>query len=155
MLHELLTGQTIQLGVDAPNWRAAIEEAGNLLARTGSVETGYVQAMIKMVEELGPYIVVAPGVALPHARPKDGVKRICMSLVSLSRPVSFWHPNYDPVDLIFALGAVDNSSHVEVMAQLAALLNDKERLARIRTAARRGAVSEVISAISQASAGSQ
>jgi len=46
--------------------------AGAFLVDTDAVFPSYVDAMVRAVEELGPYMVVAPGIALAHARPEDG-----------------------------------------------------------------------------------
>ena len=87
--------------------------AGAFLVDTDAVFPSYVDAMVRAVEELGPYMIVAPGIALAHARPEDGVKRMCMSLVRLASPVEFGSEANDPVDLVFAFGAVDKEAHLQ------------------------------------------
>jgi len=98
VLKDLLTEKTIKLNVRANNWEEAIRIGGELLVENDYVEQSYVDAMVKNVKEMGPYIVIAPGVAMPHARPEDGVKRVCMSLVTLEEPVVF--DNKESVRLI-------------------------------------------------------
>ena len=75
VLRNLLTEKTIQLNVEAKNWEQAVRMGGQLLIDNGFVESRYVDAMVKAVKEMGPYIVIAPGIAMPHARPEEGVKR--------------------------------------------------------------------------------
>ena len=53
------------------------------MVKNGTIEERYIDGMIETVKNLGPYIVIAPGVALPHARPEDGVIEPSMSLVTL------------------------------------------------------------------------
>jgi mannitol/fructose-specific phosphotransferase system IIA component (Ntr-type) len=130
----MLTRDTIALGVSARDWQQAVREAGKLLVRSGAVERRYVEAMIQMVKDIGPYIVIAPGVALPHARPEDGVKRPCMSLVTLDPPVSFGNEHNDPVTLVVAFGTPDKEGHIEALTELARLLGDAEALARMKGA---------------------
>ncbi|MFB8734775.1 PTS sugar transporter subunit IIA [Bacillus sp. SL00103] len=43
--------------------------------------------MIQSVDQNGPYIVIAPQVAIPHARPEDGVNELSMSLMTFEQPV--------------------------------------------------------------------
>jgi PTS system ascorbate-specific IIA component len=112
----------VRLGVRAKDWRAAVAEAGRVLVESGKVEDRYVDAMIRVVEELGPYMVVARGVALAHARPEAGVLERGLSLVRLKEPVRFGHPDNDPVHLVFGLAAIGGDDHVELMAELAAVL---------------------------------
>jgi mannitol/fructose-specific phosphotransferase system IIA component (Ntr-type) len=90
--------------------------------------------MKKTIRDLGPYVVVAPGIALLHARPEGNVKRICMSLLTLEPSIPFGHPENDPVDIAVALGGVDEESHIQALAQLAELLSDDATVARIRAA---------------------
>lgn len=128
----MLTEKTIQLGGKAANWREAVRLAGDLLLKTGSITPGYIDAMVRVVEEVGPYMVVAPGIALAHARPEDGVKQVCMSLVKLASPVEFGSEINDPVDLVFAFGAVDKDVHLQALRELAVLLQREDAVAALR-----------------------
>lgn len=60
-----------------------VEVSGRLLVDAGAVERRYIGAVPRTVEKLGPYAVIAPGVAIPHARPEDGANRVGLSLVVL------------------------------------------------------------------------
>lgn len=80
MLEELLTEKTIKLNVEAKDWEEAVRKGGAILVENDLAEPRYVDAMVKLVKENGPYIVIAPDIAMPHARPEDGVKQACMSL---------------------------------------------------------------------------
>ena len=139
-LKDVLAPQMIRLGVQVSDWRQAVTEAGRLLVSGGIVTPGYVEAMIRAVETLGPYIVIAPGIAMPHARPKDGACRTGMALIRLDIPVAFGHNANDPVDLVIPLAAVDHDAHVMAMAQLVERLGDPGILLRIRQAATPGEV---------------
>jgi len=131
-LPDLLNQDTIELDLEAADWREGVRLAGQILLRTSCITPPYIEAMIKVVEELGPYMVVDRGVALAHARPEDGVMRPCMSLVRLATPVEFGSRENDPVDLIFAFGAVDKEAHLEALRDLATFLQDKEAVTALR-----------------------
>jgi len=135
MLQEVLTPELIRLGVEADDWEAAVRAAGQVLVENGAVEPAYVDAMVESIRRVGPYIVVAPGVALPHARPEDGVRRLAISMVQLRAPVAFGHETNDPVSLVFALAAVDVDSHLKALSQLSSLIGTPENAARLRSAA--------------------
>jgi mannitol operon transcriptional antiterminator len=130
----LITAETIGLKVAANGWQDAVDQAGRLLLDIGAIEATYVEAMKENIMTYGPYVVVAPGVALLHARPEDGVKELCISIATLQSPVEFGHPDNDPVDLVIALGAVDNRSHLKALAQLVTLLRDREMIDAVRRA---------------------
>ncbi len=74
MLKDLLTADRIQFTDDKLDWREAIRLASAPLIEDGSITQNYVRAMIDSIETTGPYIVLTPGVALPHARPSEGAK---------------------------------------------------------------------------------
>ena len=131
-LIELINKKTIRINQIASDWEAAVTLAGNVLLDNGIIKIQYINAMIEAVKTIGPYMVVAPGIAIAHAHPEDGAKKIGMCLVSLGNPVYFGSKNNDPVDLIFGLAAVDHDSHIESLRDLATLLQDKDKVKKIR-----------------------
>ncbi|TZE82959.1 BglG family transcription antiterminator [Calorimonas adulescens] len=126
VLNDLLTEKTIKLNVEVDNWEEAIREGGKLLLEAGKIEARYIDAMIKTAKQLGPYIVIAPGIAMPHARPEDGVKEVGMSLITLRTPVNFGHRQNDPVKIVVCLCAVDNNSHIKALSQLVKFLSSED-----------------------------
>ncbi len=117
-----------QAKVEVTGWREAIRASCQPLVGSGAIEERYAERCIEIVEEQGPYIVVAPGIALAHARPENGVKRLCLSVTTLNEPVEFGHPENDPVDLVFAFGSPDSEQHIGLLQTLAERL--QEGLAR-------------------------
>ncbi len=144
-LPDLLSNDTIIVRASFSDWKEAIRIAGEALVRAGAVEPRYVSAMIDFKEKFGPYIVIAPGVAIPHARPEDGVKRPCLCLVTLEKPVEFGHKDNDPVFLIIAFGAIDHKQHLKALSQLSKLLENHEDVERIRRAKTKEEVIEIVS----------
>jgi len=126
MLQEVLTSKFIKLNVDAKDWREAIEEGGKILEDNGSIESSYIVAMIESVKRLGPYMVIAPGIAMPHARPDMGVKKIGMSLITLTKPVEFGNKENDPVRIVVCLCAIDHMTHIKALSELVKFLGDKK-----------------------------
>ncbi|HEX2980666.1 MAG TPA: BglG family transcription antiterminator [Anaerolineaceae bacterium] len=125
-LSDLLSADTIALQVEAKSWQEVIDTAGSLLVRTGGVKPGYVDAMKRIRETYGPYMVIMPGVAILHAFPEDGVNRLCMSMVTLKTPVAFGNEKFDPVQVAFALGSIDNQMHLRALSELIDLVKDEE-----------------------------
>lgn len=125
MLKELLVSETVNTNVGVSNWEEAIKRGGKLLADNGYIEESYIDAMINSVKELGPYIVIAPGIAMPHARGEDGVNKIGFSLITLEEPVNFGHEKHDPVSIVVCLAATDHSTHLRALSDLVTYLNDE------------------------------
>jgi PTS system ascorbate-specific IIA component len=120
--------------VEPGDWREAVEASGKLLVDVGAAEEGYVAAMVRTTEELGPYAVIAPGVAIPHARPEDGAVRVGLSLAVLSEPVEFGSKENDPVDLVFGFSTTDADAHVELLQALADFIEKPENTEALRSA---------------------
>lgn len=144
MLDQLLKPDNIRLQVECRNWREAVEAGAEPLLRQGSIEARYVDQIQGNLIEHGPYMVIAPGIALLHARPEDGVREVCMSLITLSPGISFGHPQNDPVDIAITFGTTDNESHVYALSQLMELLSHPPSLQRLRRASRTEDVIEII-----------
>lgn len=124
----------VRSGVPCADWREAVRAAGELLVATGAATDRYVDAIVRAVDELGPYIVLAPGIALAHARPEDGGTAVGFSLVKLADPVEFGAAENDPVDLVFAFATPDKEQHVTALSALADFLESGDNLARLREA---------------------
>ncbi|WP_200411102.1 BglG family transcription antiterminator [Virgibacillus salexigens] len=131
MLNELLTANTIQFRDRVSNWREAITVAAEPLLHQKSIRSEYIQAMIDNVNELGPYIVMAPNIALPHARPEAGVERLGMSFLRLKEPVYFSDEEKHRAQLIIVLAAIDNETHLTALSQLTELLSEEEKVTHL------------------------
>lgn len=119
--------------VVARDWAAAVHAAALLLVDTGAATTAYADRCVQIVREQGPYIVIAPGIALAHARPEDGARGLALTAITLRTPVRFGHATNDPVDLVLAFASPDHDSHVGLLAALARRLGD-ELPTQLRTA---------------------
>jgi mannitol/fructose-specific phosphotransferase system IIA component (Ntr-type) len=132
-LRDLLRPGLAAVDVQAKDWQEAIRAVGQLMVNDNAVEPRFLDGMIRVAKEFGPYIVVAPGIALPHARPEDGVIKASIAVARLSTPVEFGNKENDPVDLLVALAAIDNKGHIEGLSDLAAVLGDAENVKQIRS----------------------
>lgn len=124
----LLNGSLVELDVEAITAEEAIRKAGELLLVEGKIESRYIEAMVKGFQDVGPYIVIAPSIAIPHARPEHGVLKQGVSLIRLKNPVVFNHPENDPVSLVCAICGVDSTGHIEMLRSLAGVLSEKSKL---------------------------
>ncbi|MFI8684861.1 BglG family transcription antiterminator [Rossellomorea sp. NPDC077527] len=144
MLNELLTEQTIQLKDRVTSWEEAIRVASEPLVDQQSIRPDYVEAMITNVKELGPYIVIAPNIAIPHARPETGVEQLGMSFLRLEEPVYFSEKEKHRAQLIIVLAAIDNQTHLKALAQLTELLSTESNVERLIAAKDQETVIELI-----------
>lgn len=134
MLKSYLTKDVIQLNIEVEDWEGAVRAGGQLLLDAEKCAPEYIDAMVRTVHEMGPYMVLAPGLALAHARPEDGTKQVGLSLITLKTPVPFGSQANDPVELVISFCAVDRESHVEVLKALADFLSKEDNQYLLREA---------------------
>jgi PTS system ascorbate-specific IIA component len=129
----LAENHSIRLQAEADSWQAAVKIGVDLLVAADVVEPRYYQAILDGVERFGPYFVIAPGLAMPHGRPEEGVKQNGFALVTLKTPMVFNHEDNDPVDILITLAAVDARSHQEEgIMQIVNLFEDDAKFDRLR-----------------------
>ncbi|MDD2591580.1 MAG: BglG family transcription antiterminator [Erysipelotrichaceae bacterium] len=132
MLKDVISLKMIEVGYKAKDWEDAVREAGKLLMVDGCVNQDYIDSMVSTVKRVGTYIVISKGIALPHSRSGDGAFKVGISVLKLAEPVVFGHPENDPVDLVFGLSSVDNSSHITALQDLASTLVDQTKVDYLR-----------------------
>ncbi|MCK8608626.1 PTS sugar transporter subunit IIA [Agromyces sp. C10] len=138
-----LADSAIVLHDESTEWRAAVRAVGRALARSGATREGYTERMIGVLEEFGAYIVIAPGLALAHARPGPDVVRNGLAVVTLAEPVPFGHPHNDPVRVVVGLAVTGADEHVASVAGLANVFNERSAIERLAAASTIDEVREV------------
>jgi PTS system ascorbate-specific IIA component len=129
-----LPDSAVTVGAHASDWRDAVELAGEALARSGATEQSYSARMVQVIEEFGAYIVIAPGLALAHARPGPDVNHDGLSVVTLDDPVVFGHPHNDPVSVVIGLAVSTPEAHVTSVAELANVFNEPDAIPALAAA---------------------
>ncbi|ENC6706161.1 PTS sugar transporter subunit IIA [Vibrio harveyi] len=121
----LIDNNSIKLQAKASNWREAIKIGTDMLIASGAIQPSYHDAIISSVEELGPYICIAPNLALPHARPENGVIRTAFALVTLEEPIYFEGED-EPVDVLITLAGSSSDEHMEGLMEVTQVLDDED-----------------------------
>lgn len=132
MLKEILNEGLVMPKVSVNNRDEAVRYVGEMLMEEGLIEEQYIYAMLKNIEINGTYIVIAPGIAMPHASSSEGVNGIGISVITLDKPIVFGHEKNDPVELVIGLCSIDNSSHLYALAELMEILSDKEIVTKLK-----------------------
>lgn len=141
---------SILLQAEAQDWQQAVKLGVDLLVAAGVVEPRYFNAILAGVEQFGPYFVLAPGLAMPHGRPEEGVLKTGFALVTLKQPVCFGDEDNDPIDILITMAAVDAKTHQEVgIMQVVNLFEDEANFDRLRACR---TPQQVLSLINQTSA---
>lgn len=101
--YDLLSEERIQVGYLAEDWEDAVRQSGKLLLDTGAVKPEYVDEMVMNIKKNGPYIVVCPETALPHASAEQGVIQEAASVLRLKEPIDFHSGANDPVRYVVGM----------------------------------------------------
>lgn len=121
----LIENNSIKLNVSAASWQEAIKVGTDMLEASGAITPSYYQAIISSIKKLGPYIVIAPNFAMPHARPEDGVNKTAFALVTLNEPVYFDGED-EPVDVMVTLAGSSSDEHMDGLMEVTQVLDDEE-----------------------------
>jgi ascorbate-specific phosphotransferase enzyme IIA component len=133
LLDSLKENNSVILKKEAETWEEAIKVCMQPLLDKGTIEQEYVDAIIERTKELGPFYILAPGLAMPHERPEKGVNKDCFSFVTLKEPVTF--PGGQEVDILIGLAATSTDIHNgEAIPQIVTLFDDEDAFDKIRAA---------------------
>lgn len=126
MLQESIEESYVQLDVEAKNFEEAIKKSFDPFVKNEVVTKNYVQSILRIYHETGPYIVITKNIALPHAPVEEGANKLGLGFVRLKVPVVSGHGTNDPVKYLFPLSAKASNEHIELLSKLADLLSEKE-----------------------------
>lgn len=120
MLVDLIKPQLIQTKTWVDNWQDAIKICAQPLLKEEYITKNYIEAMIENVYELGTYIILVDGFALPHSKPEDGANKVGISVLVLKEPVIF--PDNKNVNVIMTLSTSKANEHLQALVDLSNLL---------------------------------
>jgi mannitol/fructose-specific phosphotransferase system IIA component (Ntr-type) len=115
----------MQIVDEQPDYKAAIKLAAKPLIDDNLIESPYVDAVLKAIKDLGPYICLADDFALPHARPSEHVKETSLSLLIIKKGVDL---EGNRVKVMVFLAAKDSLSHQKVLQKLANFLMEPDNI---------------------------
>lgn len=121
----LIENNSIKLHQQASNWQEAIKIGTDMLVASGAIEPRYYDNIVQKIEEMGPYIILAPGLAMPHARPEEGVKCTAFALVTLKEGVYFDGED-EPVRVFITLAGSDSDTHMQGIMEITQVLEDDD-----------------------------
>ena len=126
MLRKLVESGRVSFHKNFNNWEEAVIASCQPLIEDNTIEQTYVTAVIDCVKKYGPYIVLAPNIAVPHSTIGSvGVNGTAICFMKVEEPVHFelGNPEKD-ARLFFVLAAENAEKHMENMVQLAEMLGN-------------------------------
>ena len=131
-LVDILNLANITFYNNVDSWQEMVKLASQPLIDNHCIQERYADAMIELMDQHGFYMYIGPGVLLLHAKPTDGVNKLCMSLMKLDKPYHFDKVDVPSVDLVFVLGATNDNSHLTALFQLNDLIQSPGFLKELR-----------------------
>jgi PTS system ascorbate-specific IIA component len=135
LIAEIVEKKLFHFAGEAATWQESIKLSCKALEDAGIVGEKYADEIIKCVTENGPYIVLMPGIALPHSMENSpNAFGTAIGFTKLKKPVSF--DDADPekkASVFFTLAATDNELHLKNMRKLFKMLTNEELVAEIQT----------------------
>lgn len=129
-MQDMLKLENVRIVPAVESWQQAVQISIDPLIEGGYVEQRYVEGVLENTEKFGAYYVLAPDLALIHARAEQGVISRQLAVTVLRKPIRFSPEGYD-VRLLIALAAEDPKSHSQCLKQLASVFGDEEQMAKI------------------------
>ena len=128
MLREFVEKKHCLFVDKADNWEHAIRLGCKPIEEDGTVDTTYAEQIVECVKKYGPYIVLMPGVAMPHSQEDaSGVKNTTISFMKVKEPVHF--DEEDPekdATIFFTLASCNHEEHLHNMSRLSDMLMNEE-----------------------------
>jgi mannitol PTS system EIIA component len=142
----LLRPEAIRLDCRAADRFDAVRQCGGVLVEAGHVADAYVDAMVEREHTLSTYL--GEGFAIPHGTDasREHVRHAGLAVLRFPAGV-----DWDGYEVRVAVGVASASDeHVAVLRELATVLADPERAARLRDATDSAVVLELLSVKAEA-----
>jgi len=123
---------------------AALDLTCSTLLTSGKIEASYVEAIKATHKDIGPYYVLAPKIAMPHARPEDGVNQAALQLTVFKNGVDLGSEDNGDVYFSITLAAMDSDSHINTIMKLADLFQNDDDIDSIIAADNHADIIEIL-----------
>lgn len=125
MLEYFYDNDLVRICSETPaNWEEAVQMSCQNLLEKEIITQQYVDEIIDCVKKYGAYIVIVPGVAMPHSsEDSQGVLGTAISFTKMTKDVVFEEGNPQKnAQLFFTLAAKNSEEHVENISKLSEML---------------------------------
>ncbi|MBP2638534.1 MAG: transcriptional antiterminator [Firmicutes bacterium] len=106
-------------------WEQAISETAQSLLLKGYITQSYIDQMISLVHQHGSYIVIHPRIAIAHAKPENGVRRLGVSLAVYPNGLSLGHHT---IQFLFVMATPNQNDHLHILQNIVSLSQSTETM---------------------------
>ena len=136
MIDEIIEKGLYEFYDEIDSWEDAIYKSCGKLIEKNIVNLSYPKRIIETVEKYGPYIVLVPGVAMPHCQENaEGVNDTAVSFMKVEKPVAFDSDDRDKdARLFFTIASENPDEHLHNISQLSDILCNEDILEELNMA---------------------
>ena len=145
MIANLFAPGAIEVATSSPSFDAAIADSAGLLVRAGHANSDYVSEVLENLSKFGPYFVVAPSIAIAHAKPSAAVLSAGLALLKLERGVESGSQQNDPVRLVFSLCTPNADQHIDLLSEFARVMSVEGVVNSLLNASAESVIREILS----------
>ena len=109
----------------------ALDLMCSVLIKNKKVDLCYLEAIKQKHKEIGAYYVLAPKIAMPHARPEDGVNEAALQVTVFKNGVNLESEDNGDVFISITLAAMDSDSHIHTIMALSELFQNDDDIEKI------------------------
>lgn len=114
--------ELINFNIQARNWEDALENTCNILEKNGYIEHKYINKLINITKEIGPYYIITSNVGIPHLRPDEGVIKSGLAFFKLRNKVDF---SGNKIQYLIYILALNSNEHIDKIQSITSILEDK------------------------------
>lgn len=108
----------IQVNCHADDWKQAIEMAAKPLVDDNDIDKEYIQNMIEIAYEFGPYLIIAPHFALIHGAPGCYIHENSISIATFENDIYLENAK-EPVRIMMCVACYSQMSYIHVLGSVA------------------------------------
>lgn len=134
LLQEIYNKKHYLFCAEPLSWEDAIRKSCEPLVKDGTVDKTYAEEIIACVRKHGPYIVILPGLALPHSTENaQGAHATAIGFMKTSVPVHFEEGNpAKDAQVFFTLSSTNPDEHLNNMQRLYSVLTNEKALGMLK-----------------------
>lgn len=114
----MLKKELINLNVSADTWENALKNTCIILEKNGYIDNRYVNKLINITNEIGPYYTITTNIGIPHLRPDEGVLKSGLAFFKLNNKINFLGNNIQYLIYILALNSDEHIDKIKFITHI-------------------------------------
>lgn len=123
------------------DWETAIREVSKGLLQLKYIENRYIEKMINLINEYGPYIVINEYIAIAHAQPNDGALKLGLTMRIFKNKLKIKDKR---VNILFILSTTNQTEHLSLINDILSLSKDSDSIIELKNSSNQEEVIKIL-----------